>query len=301
VNRLPPEVLTSCATFVSDADPRPIVPLTHVCRYWRSSINSNPRSWASISTGWKRLAPLCLERAGAIPLAVDIMVPDVNGNSNFLQALIPHVARISHLSLTGYPSIGVVADDPPGFFASPMPDLTSLELQQAAEPDELFPPSEAPAPPVFQSVSGLKSLHLTRTPLYRALFGIASLVELKLLGYTNPFHFETFMGFLGSNPDLETVALDVRFVEGSIGTTPLRMTSLPRLRHLSVTCAEPIDAKGLLSSVSLPRGTHLEVSCSQWTTLVYCLPSPPPTYPEGIGANYSHKVPGCSDGGPCNW
>ena len=44
VNCLPPEVLASCATFVSDTDPRPIVSLTHVCRYWWRSISSNPRS-----------------------------------------------------------------------------------------------------------------------------------------------------------------------------------------------------------------------------------------------------------------
>jgi hypothetical protein len=67
VHRLPPEVIALCATFVSHADPRPIVSLTHVCRYWREAIISNPGNWTSISSGRKRLIPLCLERAGAAP------------------------------------------------------------------------------------------------------------------------------------------------------------------------------------------------------------------------------------------
>jgi len=280
VNRLPPEVLTSCATFVSDTDPRPIVSLTHVCRYWRSSINSNPRSWASISTGWKRLAPLCLERAGAVPLAIDIKVLDLKGDLSFIQVLLPHVERVAQLSLAGYSSIEVVADDLPELFAFPMPNLTFLELQQVAEPDELFSLSADPVPPVFQNISSLRSLRLTRTPLYHTLFGIPSLVELELAGYTNPFQFGTFITFLASNRNLETVVLDIKFVEGSVGMVPMRMTSLVHLRRLSMTCAESIDAKGLLSCIYLPHGIRLEVSCSRWTSLEWCLPSPPTSIRE---------------------
>ena len=274
VNRLPPEVLTACAAFVSDADPRPIVPLTHVCRYWRRSITSNPKSWVSISTGWGRLVPLCLERAGAAPLAVDIAIPDLKEDSSFLIALLPHVTRVAHLSLTQYSSTEAVKDDLPGIFTSPMPDLISLELQQTIEPNALFTSSKVQVPPVFQSVSKLKSLSLTRVVIYPPLFAIPSLVELKLIGYTNPSDFGTFIGFLASNPNLEIVVLDVRFVESSIWAVPAKTVSLARLRRLSITCAKPIDVKGLLSCIPLPRGTHLEVTCSQATSLGLCLPSP---------------------------
>ena len=272
---MPPEVLTSCATFVSDTDPRPIVTLTHVCRYWRKSIVSNPRSWTSITTGWKRLGPLCLERAGAVPLAVDITVSDIGGGEDFLESLIPQTSKIGRLRLTGYSSVETVVDDLPGFFDSPMPNLTSLDLQQTTEPAELFPSNEAPVPPIFQDVTKLESLSLTQTPLYPVLLSVTSLRELKLLGYTSPFHFGTFLGFLGSNPDLERVVLDIQFVADSVEIAPTRMTPLPHLRHLSTTCARAIDAKGLLSCISLPHGTCLEVSCSQKTTLDLLLPSPP--------------------------
>ena len=264
-----------CATFVSDADPRPIVPLTHVCRYWRRSIGSNPRSWASIATGWKRLVPLCLERAGAVPLAIDITVPEVKGDLEFINALSPHVARVAHLSLAGYPTIEAVANDLPNLLTSPMPNLTSLELQQVEEPAELFPSNGAHIPPIFQEVSKLKSLCLTRTPIYPALFNIASLVELKLIGYTRPFLFGTSVGFLASNNDLETVVLDVKFVEGSVWRIPTRMVPLARLRHLTITCTNPTDAKGLLSCISLHIGTRLEVFCSHWVSPDSYLPSPP--------------------------
>jgi hypothetical protein len=275
INRLPPEVLASCATFVSDADPRPIVPLTHVCRYWRESVTSNPRSWASISTGWKELTPLCLERAGAIPLAVDLTVPDVEEDGAFLNGLLPHVSRIGSLRLTGHSSVETVKDELPGFFASPMLELTSLELQQTEEPIQLFPPDDATVPPPFRNVSKLRSLSLTQTPLYPTLFTIGSLVELKLTVYIIPFHFPTLLVLLDSNRGLELVVLDIQFATGSVETTPARKVPLARLHHLSITCTGPTDARGLLSCISLPSGIRLEVLCSGSDPLDAYLPLPP--------------------------
>ena len=259
VNHLPPEVLSSCATFVSDNDPRPIISLTHVCRYWRKAISSDPRNWASIATGWKRLAPLCLERAGTVLLALDITVSDIERGDGFLETLVTHTSKINTLRLVGYSSIEAVENALPGFFRSRTPNLTSLELEQRREPVDLFPSNEAPVPSVFRNVSRLESLRLTQTPIYPPLYGIASLRELKLTGYTKQFHFETFIGFLASNPSLEMATLGIGFVEGSVWVVPLRVISLSRLRHLSFTYVKPLDAKGLLSSINFSRGLHLEI------------------------------------------
>ena len=278
VNRLPPEVLTLCATFVSDADPGPIVALTHVCRYWRRAISSNPTSWASIATGWKRLVPLCLERAGAVPLVIDVTVSDVKGDEDFLKPLLPHTSKTGSLRLVGFASTETVSDDLPGFFSSPMPNLTSLELQQTAEPIELFPSREALAPSVFQNTTRLVSLRLTRTPLYRTLFKIPSLRELRLLGYSTPFDFGTFIGFLDSNLDLEYVVLDVQFITDTVKTARRRKVALSRLRHLSITCSKAIDSRGLLSCISLPRGVNVEIISTKTdrsAELEPFLPSPP--------------------------
>ena len=213
-----------------------------------------------MGSGWKRLVPLCLERAGAVNLAVNITVSDIKGDEILLKALLPHISRISHLSLAGYPSIGGVVDDLPGFFTSPMPNLTSLELEQTVQPAEPSPSNETSAPPLFRNISKLTSLHLTRTPLYPAVFSITSLVELKLVGYTTPFHFGKFIGFLDSNPDLEVIVLDIPFAGVPVWISSMGIVSLVRLRQLSFTCAEAIDAKGLISSISFPRGISLELS-----------------------------------------
>ena len=278
MNRLPPEVLASCAAFVSDSDPTPIVSLAHVCRYWRRAICSSPRIWASIALVWKRLVPLCLERARAVPLAVDITVSDAKGDEDFLKSLLPHTSKIGRLCLVGFASTEAVADDLPGFSSSSMPNLTSLELQQTTEPAELFPSREALAPPIFQNTVKLVSLCLTRTPLYPALFKISSLRELKLLGYASSFNFGTFLRLLGSNLCLEYVVLDVQFITDTVKTARTRKVTLPRLQHLSITCSKEIDSKGLLSYMSLPRGVCVEVISTKTgpsAELGLFLPSPP--------------------------
>jgi hypothetical protein len=256
VNRLPLEVLASCATFVSDTDPRSIVPLTHVCRYWRKAISSSPRNWASIATAWKRLIPLCLERAGAVPLTVNITVSDIGSGEDLLESLLPNVPRVTSLRLTGYSSVEAVAQDLPGFFDSPIPKLVSLELQQSVAPVQPFPSDETPTPPVFRDIRTLKSLHLTQTPIYPALFHITSLVELKLIGYTTPFDLRTFVRFLGSHLTLEFVELGIRFTDSP---AVARKVSLPQLRHFSITCSEAVDSKRLLAYITFPRRIRLEV------------------------------------------
>ena len=280
VNRLPPEVIALCASFVSHTDPRPIVSLTHVCRYWRKAITSSPRNWTSIGSEWPQLVPLCLERTGVAPLTIDITVSDTEWDTIFLDALLPHTSRIAHLTLTGYPSIEVLANVIPSFFASTIHTLTSLKLQQSAEPLEPFPASAPPTFPLSWGLSKLKSLCLTRTPLYPALRSITSLVELKLVGYTTPFQFGKFIGFLRSNPDLELVVLDIQFVETPASVFTSRIVPLVCLRQLSFTCAHAIDAKGLISSISFPRGVLLEVfgsETNQETDICSFLPSPPTT------------------------
>ena len=48
------------------------------------------------------------------------------------------MSRIGTLRLTGHPSVETVAGGLPGFFASPMLGLTSLEFQQIGEPARPF-------------------------------------------------------------------------------------------------------------------------------------------------------------------
>ena len=263
VNCLPPEVIALCATFVSSTNPRPIVSLTHVCRYWRKAITSSPRNWTSIGSDWKRLVPLCLKHSGAVPLTVSIKVQDINGDETFLKAILPYTSRIAHLSLTGHRSIEALANVIPTLFTSAMHNLISLELQQSSRSVEPFPSEVPPSLRISWKLSRLMSLRLTRAPLYPALTSITSLVELALVGYTVPFDFWKFTGFLISNPDLQTITLDIQFTDRPSRVWSARTVPLPRLRHISFTCAHSTDSRALLSSLHLPRGVFLEVVGSQ--------------------------------------
>jgi hypothetical protein len=277
VNRLPPEVIALCATFISSTDPRPIISLTHVCRYWRKAITSSPRNWASIGSGWKRLVPLCLERAGVVPLTVDITVSDVEGDEIFLDSFPPLTSRIAHLSLTGYSSIKAVTNIIPSLFTSTMHTLTSLELQQTADPLELFPSYTLPTSQIAWELPKLRSLRLTRTPLYSALLKVTSLAELKLVGYKAPFRFGKFIEFLRSNPGLEFIILEIQFLGVMEWFVSPKVVSLDRLRQLSFTCATATDAMGLLSCMSFPRGVSLDVISTRknhHADIRWFLPSP---------------------------
>lgn len=157
-----------------------------------------------------------------------------------------------------------------------MHDLLSLELQQSFQPIELFPSRLSPAFLASWNLSKLTSLHLTQSPLYPAITSVTSLVDLKLDGYATPFRFSDFIAFLGANPNLQSIVLDVKFDESKLVLSC--SVTLPRLRRLSLTCAVPFDAEVLISSISLPRGVSLEVagsSTNQCTTLHSFLPSPP--------------------------
>ena len=98
---------------------------------------------------------------------------------------------------------------------------------------------------------------------------------MKLTGYKNQFRFDTFIGFLASNPNLEVATFDVQFVD-SVWGYPGRVISLSRLRQLLFAYAKPLDARRLLSSIKFPRGVHLELVYSggnQFSLLQSSLPA----------------------------
>lgn len=245
-----------------------MVTLTHVCQYWRRAIISSPGSWTSIDSNRKKLAPLFLECSGAASLSADISVEgvDFEEDEDFMRALLPHVPRISNLSLYGFQPIEDLETHLPSFFASPMPNLTSLKLEQEEESTDPFPPEGVPTPQLFQNVSKLKSLHLTGVPLYPVLRNIKSLAELTLVSDTFPF--QEFLGFLESNPNLEILDLDVLFANTPALATPERLISFPRLRRLTLRCGDATSTRALLSCLSLSHGINIEVYQTN--------PNPPP-------------------------
>ena len=76
ITKLPPETLTNISEFVAEPRTREsvfeIVKMTHVCRYWRSTLISRPHLWSSIfvKIDHTDFVAACLERSRGAPLTV---------------------------------------------------------------------------------------------------------------------------------------------------------------------------------------------------------------------------------------
>jgi hypothetical protein len=106
-------------------DTRPIIPLTHVCKYWRDSIISAPENWTRISNGRRKLAELSLERAKAAPLDVSSCSTSER-KRDFSTCLLPHAHSIVSLNCPLH-AIEELTQALPNFPKS-MPNLQSLTL-----------------------------------------------------------------------------------------------------------------------------------------------------------------------------
>ena len=63
----------------SDKDARKIVPLIHVCVYWRESIITAPENRSMISSDSESLAALSLEQSKAFPLGITLDMAEAQG------------------------------------------------------------------------------------------------------------------------------------------------------------------------------------------------------------------------------
>ena len=147
VNRLQPMVLSHIAKHVlwankyRNEDARQIIPLTHVCRYWRASIVSAPENWAFISCRNKSLAELSLERSKASPLEFLLQVDAFLEQPGFPDLLIPHLENIETLRISGLTSVDGITKALPDLLRS-TPNLRSLEIPfWGQDPDPSVDPS----------------------------------------------------------------------------------------------------------------------------------------------------------------
>jgi len=253
VNRLPSEILSQIARDVptnSDGDARPIIPLTHVCQYWRDSIISTPEHWTLISSRSRRLAALSLERAKAAPLKLTIhygtkphWLPDL---------LVPCIQNTEVLSI-GCSSATELKKILPNFPQS-MPSLRSLALQSDGNWDRSTDPSGSFAPT-------LKYLSLNTVPLYPSLRKIRSLTELFLSDSRFDLQLDTLLGFLEGNHSLTRAIIWIKFIRPSLRISQRRAAIKNRLRYLEISGDGPMDGQALISNISLPKGATLNVNC----------------------------------------
>ena len=125
-------------------DTRSIVPLTHVCRYWRESIVSTPENWTTISSNSNKLAALSLERAKAAPLDIYLDFRTITTAS--FNLLGPHLKNAGSCRVRVGSIIETVTFGFPGFPWS-MPKLRALELSKygGTDLDRSFDPFKSSA------------------------------------------------------------------------------------------------------------------------------------------------------------
>ena len=253
VNRLPPEILSLIAQDVRDFDDdaRTIIPLTHVCRYWRESIVSIPENWAIISNDRRSLAATSLERAKAAPLEVSLDMGGIRDHPRFFDLLIPHIPNIETLWLNRV----LTTEELVLFSQHPMPNLRSLTLRNE-EPGTWGPPD-----PFETSALTLRYLSLEAVPLFPSLLNLTTLTELHLIYPQANLHLDTILDFLEANRSLTILMLQVEFMGPSFRSSRRRTAIENQLRSLHIICYDAKDGQALLSNIALSKGADLILRC----------------------------------------
>ena len=249
VNRLPPEILSLIAQDVRDfdGDARYIIPLTHVCRYWRESIISTPENWAMISTDRRSLATASLERAKAAPLEVFLDMGGIRDHPRFFDLFIPHIPNIETLRLDRV----LTTEELFLFGQHPMTNLRSLTLwNQESGPWGLTDPFEA-------SDLTLQHLSLEGVPLFPSLLTLTTLTELQLADPQSDIRLDTILDFLEGNRSLNDLTLRIRFMGPAFRSSRRRTPVKTQLRSLDIICYDAKDSQALLSGIALSKGAKL--------------------------------------------
>ena len=166
VNRLPPKTLSRIVQGIRDDSARDtlvIIPLTHVCRYWRESIISTRENWTIISNSQEDLAALCLERAKAPPLESHLYTGQTRRNPQFLDLLAPHFQNTEILRIYDASTIR----DLSVFSRHPMINLRSLALSNEVERDW-----NRSIDPFESSTYTLRYLELVQAPLFPSFLNL---------------------------------------------------------------------------------------------------------------------------------
>ena len=252
VNRLPPEIVSRVAQCVLGShsmDVRSIIPLTHVCRYWRESIISAPENWTLVSGGLFGMMALSLERSKAAPLRLELCMMDC---FRLRDLIIPRLQNIETLCCDQHVGLEDFIQTFPNFPRS-TPNLRSLKLEHAptwdpsTDPFNLFP-------------NTMRSLSLYDIPLYPSFLGLRTLTDLSLHYYMVRPPLDAFLDLLGGNCSLERVDLRIGFDEFPVPTLRNRDVIMNQLQRLSITCWDATIARAVITRIPLRRGVHLEIT-----------------------------------------
>ena len=257
MNKLPPEIISYIARCVlqtdCESDTRPIIPLTHVCKYWRNSIVSAPENWTRISNRRTRLAKLSLERTKAVPLEVLILFGF--GRKTF-PLLLPHANKVVILRCTGLTAVEELTQALPNFPKS-MPNLQSLTL--AGHEVHTTGNQRRIIDPFDFTHTTLRKLSWQNLPLSPSILGPRTLTEFHLHDTGCNLHVDTLLEFLEKNQSLQRARLNINFGEDPLRRSRRQMPIKSRLQHLFIFCNDKEDVKPLISNIALREGATLEL------------------------------------------
>ena len=236
-------------------DARRVVSLTHVCRYWRGSIISDPTNWSVISYYSEGLTALSLERAREAPLEVCLDYFEVGtGGTASCHLLTPHLRNIVTLVIYST-TIDKLRDTIPDFPRS-TPNLRSLSLESygSVQWDRSIDPFESLAPT-------LKCLELRNIPPYPSIFHLKSLTEFTYsnFGSDDNVHLDTVLDFLEGNRSLSRMTLRFERWGAPLRSSRRRAAVENQLQHLSLDCGNLGEVQPLISRIALRRGAHLHI------------------------------------------
>ena len=256
VNKLPPEIIPRIAQHVLQGhiDTKPIIPLTHVCRYWRQSIISAPENWTLISSDRMSLMALTLERSKSAPLQLEIRNSTRIGQ-NFRDLITPHLQNTETLKFWALTTIENFTRVFPNFPQS-MPNLRLLELHHAVD----APRWDRSIDPFGLFPNTLKSLRLYDIPLYPPFLEIRTLTELSLQYDVVQPSLDTLLDVLEENRSLESVHLNIDSDEYPTHISQRPAVVLNQLHNLSITCWDATITRTLVSNIPVRRGAHLGVT-----------------------------------------
>ena len=257
VNRLPPEALSRIAWFMGEyaTDATPIIPLTHVCRYWRESIVSTPGSWRFISSESIPLTELSLERCQAAPLELWLTMDQVIKNPRFTAVITPYMQNTEILYVHSISTTGELAQALPDFPQS-MPNLRKLVLSS----DFVRTRQDVSTDPFGTSPLALTHLSLTYLPLYPSLRRLTTLTSLSLRNHRFDLHIDTLLGFLEANRALEHARLDVQLTRPAFRDPRREVGIVNKLQSLSICSTDAAESNALITRIPLQKGARLEIN-----------------------------------------
>jgi hypothetical protein len=140
-------------------------------------------------------------------------------------------------------------------FPRSMPNLRLLELSpQLDRPDW-----DTSIDPFGSFSHTLRYLSLCNVPLYPSFLKLRTLTEFTLRDHKFTLPVDTLLAIVEENPSLEIVSLAIGFTEPSLRRSQRRVVTRNRLRRLSITGNDAMDAQALVFGISLPRGANLEI------------------------------------------